>query len=67
MSVAQRVISELTAELEEAKNEAHECRKAFVGMRAALKESQAIVREQAARLQMAEHAVAWEIDRRNAA
>ena len=66
MSAAQRVISELTVELEEAKIEAHECRKAFFAMRVALKESQAIVREQAARLQMAENAVVWAAGRRAA-
>ena len=67
MSAAQRVISELSAELLEAKVEAQEARKAFMGMRAALVESQAIVREQAERLQRAEHAVALEVNRRNVA
>jgi hypothetical protein len=67
MSAAQRVIHELTVEVEKAKLQAHELRLALEGTRAALKESQATVREQAARLRMAEHAVAWELDRRNAA
>jgi hypothetical protein len=57
MSAAQRVIHELTEELMRANQEAHECRIAFQEMRAALKESQAIVREQGERLRRAEHAV----------
>ena len=67
MSAAQRVIRELTDELEQAKQEAHECRTAFVAMRAALKESQAIVREQGERLRRAEHAVRLGAQERNAA
>jgi hypothetical protein len=67
VSAAQRVISELTEELMKANDDAHECRKAFQQMRAALVESQAIVREQAERLQRAERAVALEVNRRNVA
>ena len=67
MSAAQRVIHELTEELMKANDDAHECRMAFQEMRAALQESQSIVREQAERLRMAETAVRWEAQRRNAA
>lgn len=67
MSAAQRVIRELTDELDQAKLEALECRTAFFAMRAALKESQAIVREQGERLRRAEHAVRLGAQERNAA
>jgi hypothetical protein len=67
VSAAQRVISELTGELMKANEDAHECRMAFQEMRAALVESQAIVREQAERLRRAERAVALEVNRRNVA
>ena len=67
MSAAQRVIHELTEELMKANEDAHECRMAFREMRAALQESQGIVREQAERLRLAETAVRWEAQRRNAA
>ena len=67
MSAAQRVIRELTDELEQAKQEAHECRLAFFAMRSVLKESQAVVREQGERLRRAEHAVRLGAQERNAA